>query len=181
MRRLPALALTLFVTVFALPLAAESSRFDWTASLRVDPGRPLGGGFCGDRDHCDVLGARVPGWGNQVVMLNDTPHVLKDETGLSDKRGDALGFMAGRTAAFGEFAPALQTASFGVVALDGLGVLIFSQPGTQLADSLGVPHMRRYLEGPAFGRTEVWMFLEGQGWPRPIRVEGELTGLVVYP
>src|SRR5690606_10924162 len=96
-----------------------------------------------------------------VGTLNDTPHMLVDETGPTGKMGDGFGFMAGRTDAVGEFTPGIRTTGFGVVSVDGFGLLLFSVPGGQFFDSTALPSMELFAGSRQIGRTELWLFLEG--------------------
>ena len=139
------------------------------------------GSFCVDSDHCRLAGLEMTRMGNLAVLLNDTGHTLVDETGPTDKTGDGFGFMVGRTAATGEFEPALQTQGFGVIGVDGLAVAMFSVPGLQLVNGLTLPHMRQLIGTQAIGRSEIWLFLEGPELIETLRIEGHLTGIEADP
>lgn len=139
------------------------------------------GSFCVDIDHCALAGIEMTRMGNAGVTLNDTGHMLVDETGPTGKSGDALGFMVGRTAATGEFEPTIQTNGFGVVGIDGLELSLFSVPGMQLINSTALPHMRQLIGTQAIERTEIWVFLEGPELAGIVRIEGKLTGIEADP
>jgi hypothetical protein len=132
------------------------------------------GGFCADAEHCQMLGVPNAPWGIQGVVINDIPSGLIDETGVTNMTADVFGFMMGRTAAVGEFAPAIQTSSFGVVSVHGFYWGLFARPGGQLVPGLALPSMAQ-LNGTAdIGRSEVWLELEGAAMTEPVRIEGTI-------
>lgn len=151
------------------------------ASSKVGMVAMSDGGFCVDHEHCSSGGIAYPPWGNLGAVLNDSGHLLLDETGPNPKTGDVLGFMVGRTAAMGEFAPTVQTSGFGIIGIDGLALILFSSAGGQLVPSIALPHMRALIGNTQIGRTEVWLFVEGPDLLETVRIEGVIDDLRIDP
>ena len=137
------------------------------------------GAFCADAEHCRMLGIANAPWGMQGVVINDIPSGLIDETGISNMNADVFGFMMGRTAAVGEFAPAIQTSGFGVVSVHGLSWGLFAVPGGQLVSGLSLPRMNELIGTAQIGRSEIWIEFEGAALSQPIRVEGTISAINV--
>ncbi|THH35347.1 hypothetical protein E4Z66_16150 [Aliishimia ponticola] len=137
------------------------------------------GGFCVDSEHCVPLGVRNAPWGMAGIALNGSRSFLHDETGTSDLNVDVFGFLMGRTAAPGEFAPALQTSGFGVVSVHGLSWGLFGLPGSDFLTSLTLPPMTQFEGTTQIGRTELWLEFEGGTLLQTIRVEGVISAVNV--
>lgn len=138
--------------------------------------------FCADFDHCQRYGVRNQPWGAQGMVLNDVPSELVDETGVTSmSNNDIFGFMAGRTAAVGEFAPLFGTQNFGTVSIDGFAWGLFSTPGTDFFTRPDLPNMAQLIGAQNINRSEFWLFLEGPMLADVIKVEGVVTNVSIAP
>lgn len=130
------------------------------------------GAFCGEGDLCDALGIPFHPSGNQVILLNDAQSQYRDEGGVHYMNGDALGFMVGRTAAFGEFTAGAVSG----VTLDGLAFGVFSAAGKSFFDDPRLRPVAKMNWSDTVARTELWVFFHGFDLFEPLRLEGVLTG-----
>ena len=166
-----------------VPLAADMPRIALNADTS-DIGVLAfeNGAFCSDTEHCDALGVTGPSWGNMMLLHNSTGHFFIDETGTSNQVGDLFGHAVGRTDAPADYLPQIETRDHGIVAIDGLYLAFFVEPGREfLATHDRLPRFESLLEPGLIGRTEIALFLELPGIAEPIRIEGYITNVVPLP
>lgn len=133
-------------------------------------------GFCADYEHCQMMGVPNAPYGMQVLVMNDIPNTLLDESGRTEfASNDVFAFMAGRTDAVGEFDQLFQTQGFGVVSLDGFALGLFSVPGTDFYSGTALPAITQFTGAQNIERTEFWFFVEGPQLVDKIKVEGVVS------
>ncbi|MGB7242977.1 MAG: hypothetical protein WBC93_12930 [Sulfitobacter sp.] len=139
------------------------------------------GWFCVDAEHCQMIGTVNAPWGMQGIALNNGQHTLLDETGATNSSNDVFGFQMGRTAARGEFTPALATTGFGTVSVDGFMVGIISRPSGRMLSGLSLPPITALVGTQEIGRSESWLYLEGDQLNGIVKVEGTIGQISVLP
>lgn len=174
------------LTAVELRLGANVAQLDIPRVLQHAATSRIGtvirsGGFCADYEHCQLLGVQNAPFGMQVLVMNDVPNTLLDETGATQfSSNDIIAFMAGRTDAPAEFAPLFQTQGFGAVSLDGFALGLFSVPGTDFFVSRAVPDIAIFTGAQNIERTEFWIFMEGPDLLGKIKLEGVVNSIAPH-
>jgi hypothetical protein len=144
-------------------------------------------GFCPDVETCAIVGVPFQPTGNTLQVIDGTENSVLDETGV---RGmgptDVIAFFVGRTAAAGEFTPALDTGpvaqgGFEAVSVDGLGAGVFSHPTGLLIPDQSIPDFRALAGTGEIASSEFWLYLEGPGLAGVYKVEGTITRIEPLP